>query len=154
MDDGTDVKPSGHVENYLEPLTGLNKALIDQHGMPLEQVTPPPTDSTRFLLICNLTLSPTLDLLFQAMTILRQHLPKNAVLVGQNIKKDVEWLELQEGVDFGAMLDLSALFRVWNAKYSSFTYFGLDHASTCCLGQANDGAAHNAVTDAVKSMQV
>ena len=32
-------------------------------------------------------------------------------------------------------MDLSAIFRVWNAKYSSFTYFGLDHASSCCLGQ-------------------
>lgn len=34
----SDVKPDGHVENYLEPLTGLNKALIEQHGVPLEQV--------------------------------------------------------------------------------------------------------------------
>jgi len=49
MDDGTDVKPSGHVENYLEPLTGLNKALIDQHGMPLEQVTLPPLRLDTFL---------------------------------------------------------------------------------------------------------
>jgi len=120
------VKPDGNIQSYLEPLTGLNKELLDTHGMPIAQ----------------------------AMSILRQHLPKNSVLVGQNIKKDVEWLELQEGVDFGGMVDLSALFRVWNDKYSSFTYFGLDHASTCCLGQANDGAAHNAVTDAIKSMQL
>lgn len=30
----------------------------------------------------------------QAMSVLRHHLPKNAVLVGQNIKKDVEWLDV------------------------------------------------------------
>lgn len=36
----------------------------------------------------------------------------------------------------------------------SYTYFGLDHAATCWMGQANDGAAHNAVTDAIKSMQL
>mmetsp|Transcript_39713 Transcript_39713/g.97611 ORF Transcript_39713/g.97611 Transcript_39713/m.97611 type:complete len:279 (-) Transcript_39713:448-1284(-) len=120
------VKPEGHVESYLEPLTGLSKALLDEHGMTLAQ----------------------------AMTILRQHLPKNSILVGQNIEKDVEWLQLQEGTDFQGMVDLSALFRVWNDRYKSFTYFGLDHASTVCLGQANDGAAHNAVSDAVKSMQL
>ena len=34
----------------------------------------------------------------QAMTKLREKLPKDAVLVGQNIGKDVEWLGLREGV--------------------------------------------------------
>ena len=36
----------------------------------------------------------------EAIAILRQYLPKYAVLVGQNIGKDVEWLGLKEGVDF------------------------------------------------------
>ena len=43
---------------------------------------------------------------------------------------------------------------MWNPKYGSFTYFGLDHAATCWLGKANDGAPHNAETDAIKSMQI
>ena len=36
----------------------------------------------------------------EAIAILRQYLPKYAILVGQNIGKDVEWLGLKEGVDF------------------------------------------------------
>lgn len=35
-----------------------------------------------------------------AVATLRQALPKQATLVGQNIGKDVEWLSLKEGVDF------------------------------------------------------
>mmetsp|Transcript_56608 Transcript_56608/g.135131 ORF Transcript_56608/g.135131 Transcript_56608/m.135131 type:complete len:275 (+) Transcript_56608:222-1046(+) len=120
------VKPDAPVASYLEPLTSLNKELLEQHGMPLAE----------------------------AMAQLRSRLPKNAILVGQNIGKDVEWLQLKEGEDFAEMIDLAALFRVWNDKYRSYTYFGLDHAATCWMGQANDGAAHNAVTDAVKSMQL
>mmetsp|Transcript_7669 Transcript_7669/g.15016 ORF Transcript_7669/g.15016 Transcript_7669/m.15016 type:complete len:275 (-) Transcript_7669:263-1087(-) len=120
------VKPATEVVSYLQPLTSLSKELLDQYGMSFDE----------------------------AMKMLRQQLPKNAILVGQNIGKDVEWLQLREGEDFAEMIDLSALFRVWNAKYNSFTYFGLDHAATCLLGQANDGAPHNAVTDAVKSMQL
>mmetsp|Transcript_19476 Transcript_19476/g.39709 ORF Transcript_19476/g.39709 Transcript_19476/m.39709 type:complete len:276 (-) Transcript_19476:189-1016(-) len=120
------VKPDVEVVSYLQPLTSLSKELLDQYGMPFDE----------------------------AMKMLRQNLPKNAVLVGQNIGKDVEWLKLKEGEDFAEMIDLSALFRVWNDKYNSFTYFGLDHAATCWLGQANDGAPHNAVTDAVKSMRL
>lgn len=120
------VKPEQEVASYLEPLTGLSKELLDKHGVPLEQ----------------------------AMQKLRENLPKNAVLVGQNIGKDVEWLQLKEGEDFAGMIDLAVLIRVWNPKYGSYTYFGLDHASSCWLGEANDGKAHNAETDAIKSMKI
>jgi hypothetical protein len=51
-----------------------------------------------------------------------------------------------QGEDFAGMIDLAVLIRVWNTKYGSYTYFGLDHAASCWLGQANDGAPHNAET--------
>eukprot|EP00802_Teleaulax_amphioxeia_P025548 Tamp_26420.p1 GENE.Tamp_26420~~Tamp_26420.p1 ORF type:complete len:292 (+),score=75.06 Tamp_26420:42-878(+) len=120
------VKPDQEVVSYLQPLTGLSKASLEANGIPLEQ----------------------------AMKTLREKLPKDAVLVGQNIRKDVEWLQLKEGEDFASMIDLAVLIRVWNPKYGSFTYFGLDHAASCWLGQANDGAPHNAETDAIKSMEI
>ena len=31
---------------------------------------------------------------------MRQYLPASAILVGQNVGKDVEWLKLKEGADF------------------------------------------------------
>ena len=38
--------------------------------------------------------------LADAVATLRQYLPANAILVGQNVGKDVEWLKLREGADF------------------------------------------------------
>ena len=40
--------------------------------------------------------------LAQAVAAVRQSLPRSATLVGQNIGRDVEWLQLKEGVDFKA----------------------------------------------------
>jgi len=120
------VRPDVAVTSYLTPLTGVTAESLEQHGMDLPQ----------------------------ALATLRQHLPKTATLVGQNIGKDVQWLKLQEGVDFAHMVDLAGLFRVFNERYKSFTYFGLDHVATVLLGESLDGAAHNAVTDAIKSMRL
>jgi hypothetical protein len=84
------VKPSSTIVSYLTPLTGLDKHIMDEKGISIED----------------------------AMTQLRQALPKDAVLVGQNIMKDVEWLGLQRGVDFGGMLDLAGLLRCWNPVHN------------------------------------
>jgi hypothetical protein len=40
----------------------------------------------------------------QAVETLRRSLPRNAVLVGQNIGQDVSWLGLKEGVDFAGLI--------------------------------------------------
>ena len=36
----------------------------------------------------------------QALQLLRQSLPPHAVLVGQGINQDIQWLDLKEGIDF------------------------------------------------------
>lgn len=77
------VKSDVPVTSYLTELTGITKELIEQYGLPIAD----------------------------ALMALRAHLPPNAVLVGQNIKKDVDWLQLVEGLDFASMIDLAALFR-------------------------------------------
>ena len=58
-----------------------------------------------------------------ALASLRAHIPPNAILVGQNILKDVQWLQLAEGVDYFQLIDISALFRVWNASRGEYTTF-------------------------------
>jgi RNA exonuclease 4 len=50
----------------------LTKEVIEGQGLPLEQ----------------------------ALQILRHYMPRNSILVGQNIRKDVDWLQLKEGQDF------------------------------------------------------
>ena len=130
------VKPDVPVASYLSPLTGLTAEHLETHGVPLAQA------------IASLTAS----------------LPPNAVLVGQNILKDVEWLGLVEGKvharvhvhvhvlctcmcltraaccacagaqHFGSMIDLAALLRVWNPRFGSYTFFGQDHYAAVWLG--------------------
>ena len=94
----------------------LSKEILDTHGIPLQQ----------------------------AIGILRQYLPPQAILVGQNIAKDVEWLGLQEGRDFQQLLDLTGLDRIWNPKYNSFTVFGQDHLAKTLLNW-DTTVSHDAV---------
>ena len=64
--------------------------MLDQHGMSLDQVHPAYSSMDTNPL--RLAMSP------KAMAILRSHLPKHAILVGQNIRKDVEWLQVKAGL--------------------------------------------------------
>ncbi len=82
------VKPDLPVVSYLTPLTGITAELLRERGIPLAQ----------------------------ALSAVRTVLPRDAVLVGQNIFQDVKWLDLKEGTDFKGMMDLQGLFRVWNVK--------------------------------------
>ncbi|CAD7699164.1 unnamed protein product [Ostreobium quekettii] len=120
------VKPDAPVESYLSPLTGLSSDVLDRHGVPLPV----------------------------ALQCLRSYLPPYAVLVGQSIGKDVGWLSLREGSDFESMIDLAGLFRIWNSTYNSVSIFSLDHLAKVLLGYGNGGGPHNAVGDALKSMQL
>ncbi len=89
--------------------------------------------------------------LVEAMASLRQMLPQNAILVGQNILKDINWLQLVQGVDFHSLIDLSGLFRVWNPTRGEYTSFSQDHVAKVWLGlpvRPN----HTAIDDAGVSM--
>lgn len=131
------VKPDKPVLSYLTPLTGLTKEQVEQYGMPEAE----------------------------ALKGLKQALPKNAILVGMNIRKDIEWLKLEEGKDFHSCYDLAGLFRVWNkdvrkgARSGSWTYFGLDHCAATWLNvqrgvdsATGKAGGHDAVRDAYDSM--
>ena len=104
---------------------GLTKELIEEHGVPLTE----------------------------AVGHLRRALPPHAILVGQNIAKDVQWLGLEEGKDFASMVDLAGLWRVWNPKFNSWSVFGQDHLVKTLLGAEVD-AQHNAALDALKSVRL
>ncbi|KAL4445396.1 hypothetical protein ABPG77_011221 [Micractinium sp. CCAP 211/92] len=120
------VRPDQAVVSYLTPLTGLTAALLAQHGMPLQQ----------------------------AVSMLCQLLPPSAILVGQNIAKDVQWLGLKEGEHFEQMMDLTGLFRVWNPQYKSYSVFGQDHLAKVLLNWDTTVGGHDAVGDALKSIRL
>ena len=51
----------------------------------------------------------------QALATLRQCLPPDAVLVGQGIGQDVQWLQLHEGRDFQVAAAAGLGSRDWDA---------------------------------------
>lgn len=121
------VIPAKPVASYLTPLTGLTSEIVAERGMTLGD----------------------------AMQRLRSVLPKTAVLVGQNILKDVEWLGLEEGIDFQGMIDLAGLLRIWNAEHNNYSCFSLDHYATVWLNHPRlEHESHNAVDDAQKSVRL
>jgi len=121
------VKPpeGKKVHSYLTPLTGITEDVLSAHGVPLEE----------------------------ALQHVRAALPPHAVLVGQNIAKDVEWLRLEEGKDFTSLMDLAGLWRVWNPQYKSWSVFSQDHLVRTLLG-SDVGEQHNAALDALKSIRL
>eukprot|EP00597_Dinobryon_sp_UTEXLB2267_P001970 CAMPEP_0170074726 /NCGR_PEP_ID=MMETSP0019_2-20121128/11976_1 /TAXON_ID=98059 /ORGANISM="Dinobryon sp., Strain UTEXLB2267" /LENGTH=271 /DNA_ID=CAMNT_0010285209 /DNA_START=545 /DNA_END=1360 /DNA_ORIENTATION=+ len=119
------VKQDKPVVSYITELTGLTKEVLEQYGLPMAE----------------------------AMANLRAHLPPNAVLVGQSILRDVEWLQLAAEVDYASLIDLSGLFRVWNPARGQYTNFSQDHCAKVWIGIENR-PQHNALTDACISMSL
>lgn len=117
------IKQEQKVMSYITELTGLTEEIVEKNGQPLAE----------------------------ALASLREHLPPNAILVGQNILKDVQWLQLAEGVDYAGLIDLSALFRVWNPQRNEYTSFSQDHCAKVWLGM-QDRPHHDAVSDSQISM--
>jgi RNA exonuclease 4 len=91
--------------------------------------------------------------LADALALLRAHLPQNAVLVGQNILKDVQWLQLAEGVDYSSLIDIAPLFRAWDPKRGAYTAFSQDHCAKVWLG-IEQRTVHSALEDAAISMSL
>jgi len=81
----------------------------------------------------------------EALRLCRAALPKNAMLVGQNILKDVQWLQLEEGVDFDSMRDLMGLFSVRNPRFHSMTFFSLAHEAKALLSLDQQTTHHPAI---------
>lgn len=88
----------GNVTSYLTPLTGLTQEL------------------------CSNPTNPTLP---EIKARIREILspPHSAVLVGQSIEHDIEWLGLEKGVDFSDYVDIQDIFRARVAPKSGFSKF-------------------------------
>jgi hypothetical protein len=87
------------------------------------------------------------------MAMLRSLLSPGAILVGQGIHKDVQWLQLAEGVDYHSLINLADVFRVWNPTRNTYTFFSQDHCAKVWLGFP-ERSNHDAITDAVISMRL
>tara|TARA_B110000090_G_C13120854_1_gene346212 strand:+ start:423 stop:617 length:195 start_codon:yes stop_codon:yes gene_type:complete len=62
----------------------------------------------------------------------------------------MQWLQLVQGVDYNGLIDLTALFRVWNPSRQDYTAFSQDHCAKVWLG-IGDRPNHDAVAGKSKS---
>lgn len=118
------IKPKVPVVSYLPALTGLSEKDLSA-GVSEEE----------------------------ALAAFRATIPPSAVLVGQNILKDVEWLHLVEGQDFASMLDLAGLFAAKNPRFAGLTFFSLAHEAKAllCMDQKEQ---HHPAIDAYLSIKL
>mmetsp|Transcript_4066 Transcript_4066/g.5406 ORF Transcript_4066/g.5406 Transcript_4066/m.5406 type:complete len:302 (+) Transcript_4066:57-962(+) len=121
------IKPDENLKIYsfLTPLTGITSNGLEKEGIPLSQ----------------------------ALDRLREVLPKDAILIGQNIASDIRWCQLEEGKDFASLRDLVGMWRCWNTSYNKWSYYSLEHNVNVLLG-TSEGDHHNAVTDARNSIRL
>lgn len=87
------------------------------------------------------------------MAQLRASLPPTAILVGQSIYRDIQWLQLVEGMDYTSAINLTDLFRVWNPTRGTYTHFTQDHCAKVWLG-VDSREHHDAITDAAISISL
>ncbi len=98
------VKPEKPVVSYLTPLTGVRAGDLDD--------------------------APTVA---SVIAEVKSLLGPNAVLVGQNIQSDIEWLRLEQGVDYGRTVEVSEMFSSYNSRYGNISYFSLAHEANTLL---------------------
>ena len=121
------VKPEQKIVSYIEPLTSLTAETLDEYGFPLEK----------------------------AINIIKSELPTNAVLIGQNISMDLEWLGFKQGEDFREFIDLRDIWRSWHSYYKAYTHYSLTHQAKCILNYGNsDKQKHSASIDAITTMKL
>ena len=54
-------------------------------------------------------------------------LGRDAVLVGQSVKSDIEWMKLEQGKDYSSTVELGDLFKTYNSRCNNYWYFTLAH---------------------------
>lgn len=122
------VKPTKPIVSYLTQLTGITKS--------------------------NLKDAPELE---EALLWLKTILPIESVIVGQSIKKDLEWLTLQKPIDYKDEFDVADLFRLPMQALNGvvrYRYFSLRHVAKHLLGHNIQEADHDPVIDARYAMKI
>ena len=99
------VKPDKSVVSYLTPITGLRAGDLD-NGKSLDAV----------LAQVHALLSP------------------DVTLVGQAVANDIKWLQLDQGVHYKDVVDLSEVFATYNPRFQNTSYFSLQHEADTLLG--------------------
>lgn len=98
------VKPEKRVVSYLTPITGFREGDLDD-GAKLSDV----------------------------IAEVKRLLGSDVVIVGQSVKLDIKWLQLQEGTDYARTVELADMFSAYNPRYGRDFTFSLSHEANTLL---------------------
>ena len=62
-------------------------------------------------------------------------LGRDAVLVGQSVKSDIQWMQLEQGKDYASTVELGDLFKTYNSRYNNYSFFTLAHEANLLLSE-------------------
>ena len=121
------MRPSLAIVSYLTPITGIAAGDVDDSAITLAE----------------------------ALVLVYAELGPDVLLVGQAIQGDAKWLQLEAGVHYHSLHDLSETFKAFNPKYGNHSFFSLQHEATTLLGPATmSEGAHDPCQDALVSIQL
>lgn len=118
------IQPSVPIVNYLTPLTGISEGHM-----------------------------AVAKCFSDVVQIIREHLPRDSIIVGQGVGRDLAWLGLTQGVDYNSIVDLSDEIKYYNPRYGNYSVFSLKHAVSCVLNQDIQENNHSCQEDAIASMK-
>ena len=98
------VKPEKPIVSYLTPLTGVQRGDLD--------------DGKRLSVV---------------LSEVKALLGPDVVLVGQGVKSDIKWLQLEQEKDYNSVVDLGQMFKTYNSRYGNYSYFSLSHEANTLL---------------------
>jgi DNA polymerase III epsilon subunit-like protein len=72
----------------------------------------------------------------------------DAVIVGQTVKGDIDWMKLEAGKHYGKFIDIADSFKTYNAKYGDYSHYSLAQEAWALLNYKMHGAnSHSPVVD-------
>ena len=98
------VKPDKPIVSYLTPLTGVKRGDLD--------------DGERLSVV---------------LRDVKALLGPDVVLVGQGMKSDIKWLQLEQGKDYDSVVDLGQMFKTYNSRYGNYSYYSLSHEANTLI---------------------
>eukprot|EP00731_Ephydatia_muelleri_P014903 Em0008g623a len=81
-------------------------------------------------------------------------LGRDAVLVGQSVKSDIEWMQLEQGRDYSSTVELGDLFKTYNPRYGNHSYFTLAHEANLLIREGFIMDQHCPETDCEATLRL
>jgi len=117
------IRPKKRVVSYLTPFTGIGEEIVSKYGLKQKR----------------------------AVALIKEALCPDAILIGHFPGPNIKALGLKEGKHYRTILDMNALWQVWNPTFKMYTRFSTEHLVKTILNLPYDP---NAVSQAINCVRI